>query len=158
MTPLIVLSDPLIYPFIQSAVRNTVKVPPPVPSKPKQANFPSGGQMGHGKTTGTFPGKSKSSAPQLPIGIQSGGTLPLPSKLEDPPAATVYPFSPEPPGAKDSGGQLLHKPQILTTSSIYSMYTQPQGALSRAPNRGSNFISGERCLCLPGHLNHLADR
>ncbi|XP_058651676.1 apoptosis-stimulating of p53 protein 2a [Onychostoma macrolepis] len=128
----------------QSAVRNTVKVPPPVPSKPKQANIPSGGQMGYGKTAGTFPGKSKSPAQQPPAGVQSGGTLPLPSKLEAPPAATVYPFSPEPPGAKDSGGQLLHKPQMLTTSSIYSMYTQPQtaqGALSRAQNRGSNFIS-----------------
>lgn len=125
----------------QSAVRNTVKVPPPVPSKPKQANLPSGGQMGYGKTAGTFPGKSKSSAQQPPADVQSGGTLPLPSKLEAPPAATVYPFSPEPPGAKDSGGQLLHKPQMLTTSSIYSMYTQPQGALSRGQNRGSNFIS-----------------
>ncbi len=158
MTPLKVLSDTLICPFIQSAVRNMVKVPPPVPSKPKQANLPSGGQMGYGKTAGTFPGKSKSSAQQPPADVQSGGTLPLPSKLEAPPAATVYPFSPEPPGAKDPGGQLLHKPQMLTTSSIYSMYTQPQGALSRGQNRGSNFISGERCLCSPGHPNHLADR
>uniref|UniRef100_A0A8C0Y5W7 Tumor protein p53 binding protein, 2a n=1 Tax=Cyprinus carpio carpio TaxID=630221 RepID=A0A8C0Y5W7_CYPCA len=128
----------------QSAVKNTVKVPPPVPTKPKQANLPSGGPMGYSKMTGTFPGKSKSSAQQPPAGIQSGGTLPLPSKLEAPPAATVHPFSPEPPGAKDSSGQLLHKPQMLTTSSIYSMYTQPQGiqgTLSRAQNRNSNFIS-----------------
>ncbi|XP_026080629.1 apoptosis-stimulating of p53 protein 2-like [Carassius auratus] len=127
-----------------SAVKNTVKVPPPVPTKPKQAILPSGGQMGYSKTAGTFPGKSKSSAQQPPAGVQSGGTLPLPSKLEAPPAATVHPFSPEPPGAKDSGGQLLRKPQMLTTSSIYSMYTQPQGtqgALSRSQNRGSNFIS-----------------
>ncbi|KAL0177121.1 hypothetical protein M9458_026015, partial [Cirrhinus mrigala] len=103
---------------------NTVKVPPPVPTKPKQPNLPSGGQMGYGKTaisSGTFPGKSKSSAQQPPAGPQSGNTLPLPSKLETPPAATVHPFSPEPPGAKDSGGQVLHKPQMLTTSSIYSI-------------------------------------
>uniref|UniRef100_A0A8C1V6X1 Tumor protein p53 binding protein, 2a n=1 Tax=Cyprinus carpio TaxID=7962 RepID=A0A8C1V6X1_CYPCA len=142
-------SEDLASPYAQSAVKNTVKVPPPVPTKPKQANLPSGGQMGYGKgalSTGTFPGKSKPSAQQLPTGSQSGGTLPLPSKQEAPPAATVYPFSLEPPGAKDSGGQVLHKPQMLTTSSIYSMYTQPhgvQGTLSRpqTQNRGSNFIS-----------------
>uniref|UniRef100_A0A8C2FPD2 Tumor protein p53 binding protein, 2a n=1 Tax=Cyprinus carpio TaxID=7962 RepID=A0A8C2FPD2_CYPCA len=142
-------SEDLASPYTQSAVKNTVKVPPPVPTKPKQANLPSGGQMGYGKgalSTGTFPGKSKPSAQQLPTGSQSSGTLPLPSKQEAPPAATVYPFSLEPPGAKDSGGQVLHKPQMLTTSSIYSMYTQPhgvQGTLSRpqTQNRGSNFIS-----------------
>ncbi|XP_048061949.1 apoptosis-stimulating of p53 protein 2a isoform X2 [Megalobrama amblycephala] len=144
---------------IQNAIKNTVKVPPPVPTKPKQPNLPSGGQMGYGKTAvnaGTFPGKSKSSAQQPPTGSQSalsqGGTLPLPSKLEAPPAATVHPFSPDPPGAKDSGGQILHKPQMVTTSSIYSMYTQQsvagkaqqqsmQGALGRAQTRSSNFIS-----------------
>ncbi|XP_050981979.1 apoptosis-stimulating of p53 protein 2a [Labeo rohita] len=131
----------------QSPVKNPVKVPPPVPTKPKQPNLPSGAQMGYGKmaiSAGTFPGKSKSSAQQPPTGSQSGNTLPLPSKLETPPAATVHPFSPDPPGAKDSGGQVLHKPQMLTTSSIYSMYTQPQGmqgALSRSQNRGSNFVS-----------------
>ncbi|XP_016097327.1 apoptosis-stimulating of p53 protein 2a isoform X1 [Sinocyclocheilus grahami] len=137
-------SEDLASPYTQSAVKNTVKVPPPVPTKPKQANLPSGGQMGYGKgalSAGTFPGKSKPSTQQLPTGSQSGSTLPLPSKQEAPPAATVHPFSLEPPGAKDSGGQVLHKPQMLTTSSIYSMYTQPQGALSRAQNRGSNFIS-----------------
>uniref|UniRef100_A0A671T887 SH3 domain-containing protein n=1 Tax=Sinocyclocheilus anshuiensis TaxID=1608454 RepID=A0A671T887_9TELE len=139
-------SEDLASPYTQSAVKNTVKVPPPVPTKPKQANLPSGGQMGYGKgalSAGTFPGKSKPSTQQLPTGSQSGSTLPLPSKQEAPPAATVHPFSLEPPGAKDSGGQVLHKPQMLTTSSIYSMYTQPQGALSRAQNqnRGSNFSS-----------------
>lgn len=133
----------------QSAIKNTVKVPPPVPTKPKQANLPSGGPMGYGKTAhnaGTFPGKSKPSAQQPPAGFQpalsQGNTLPLPSKLEAPPAATVHPFSPEPPGAKDPSGQILHKPQMLTTSSIYSMYTQQQqGALSRAQTRSGNFTS-----------------
>ncbi|XP_026135063.1 apoptosis-stimulating of p53 protein 2-like isoform X1 [Carassius auratus] len=138
-------SEDLVSPYTQSAVKNTVKVPPPVPTKPKQANLPSGGQMGYGKapSAGTFPGKSKPSAQQLPTGSQSGSTLP--SKQEAPPAATVFPFSLEPPGAKDSG-QVLHKPQMLATSSIYSMYTQPhgvQGTLSRpqTQNRGSSFIS-----------------
>lgn len=157
-------------PYTQNAIKNTVKVPPPVPTKPKQANLPSGGQMGYGKTAvnaGTFPGKSKSSAQQPPTGSQSalsqGGTLPLPSKLEAPPAATVHPFSPDPPGAKDSGGQILHKPQMVTTSSIYSMYTQQstagkaqqqsiQGALGRAQTRSSNFISGESACFLADHF------
>ncbi|XP_051506833.1 apoptosis-stimulating of p53 protein 2a isoform X1 [Myxocyprinus asiaticus] len=140
----------------QSAVKNTIKVPPPVPSKPKQANLPSGGQIGYTKmavSSGTFPRKSMSSTQQPPGGCRSGlgNTLPLPSKQEAPPAATVHPFSPEGHGAKDSGGQILHKPQTLATSSIYSMYTQQpttgktqpqgvQGALSRAQNH-SNFTS-----------------
>ncbi|XP_067276959.1 apoptosis-stimulating of p53 protein 2a isoform X2 [Pseudorasbora parva] len=129
----------------QSAIKNTVKVPPPVPTKPKQPSLPSGGQMGYGKTglnAGTFPGKSKSSAPQP--ALSQGNTLPLPSKLEPPPAATVHPFSPEPPGAKDPGAQILLKPQMLTTSSIYSMYTQQgalTGALTRAQTRSGNFTS-----------------
>uniref|UniRef100_A0AAR2LFN5 Tumor protein p53 binding protein, 2a n=1 Tax=Pygocentrus nattereri TaxID=42514 RepID=A0AAR2LFN5_PYGNA len=131
----------------QGAVKNTVKVPPPVPSKPRQVNLPSGGQIGYGKPgliTGTFPGKSKPAS-------QQHNTLPLPSKQEAPPAATVRPFTPEPPGAKDPSGQPFHKPQTLAASSIYSMYTkQPtpgkglqqgvQGALNRSQTR-NNFIS-----------------
>ncbi|XP_073729017.1 apoptosis-stimulating of p53 protein 2a isoform X1 [Misgurnus anguillicaudatus] len=123
----------------QSAVKNTIKVPPPVPSKPKQSNL-----------FGTFPGKSTSSTQHNHTGslsgLPQGNTLPPPSKQEPPLAATVHPFSPDPPGAKD-----LHKPQTVTTSSIYSMYTQQpataktqqqnaQGALNRAQNR-NNFIS-----------------
>ncbi|XP_056100887.1 apoptosis-stimulating of p53 protein 2a [Rhinichthys klamathensis goyatoka] len=121
----------------QSAVKNTVKVPPPVPSKPKQASLPK-----TGLNAGTFPGKSKPS-PQPPTGSQhalaQGSTLPLPSKPEAPPAATVHPFTPDPPGAKE----VLLKPQMLATSSIYSMYTQQSvtGALGRAQTRSSNFIS-----------------
>ncbi|XDV50998.1 hypothetical protein PO909_019957, partial [Leuciscus waleckii] len=121
----------------RSAVKNTVKVPPPVPSKPKQAGLPK-----TGLNAGTFPGKSKSTQ-QPPTGSQhalpQGSTLPLPSKPEAPPAATVHPFSPDPPGAKD----VLLKPQMLATSSIYSMYTQQSatGAPARVQTRGSNFIS-----------------
>ena len=135
-----------------------------MPSKPRQVNLPSGGQIGYGKpplNTGTFPGKSKPANQQQPTGPHSRGplpssqsnTLPLPSKQEAPPAATVRPFTPEPPGAKDPNGQAFHKPQTLAASSIYSMYTkQPtlgksfqqgvQGALNRTQNR-NNFISGE---------------
>ncbi|XP_072525810.1 apoptosis-stimulating of p53 protein 2a isoform X2 [Salminus brasiliensis] len=149
----------------QSAVKNTVKVPPPVPSKPRQVNLPSGGQIGYSKpglNTGTFPGKSKPASQQqqqqptgpharVPLPTVQSNTLPLPSKQEPPPAATVRPFTPEPPGAKDPGGQPFHKPQTLAASSIYSMYTkQPtpgkgfqqgvQGALNRSQTR-NNFVS-----------------
>uniref|UniRef100_A0AAR2JGJ9 Tumor protein p53 binding protein, 2a n=1 Tax=Pygocentrus nattereri TaxID=42514 RepID=A0AAR2JGJ9_PYGNA len=146
----------------QGAVKNTVKVPPPVPSKPRQVNLPSGGQIGYGKPgliTGTFPGKSKPASQQqstgphsrMPLPSSQSNTLPLPSKQEAPPAATVRPFTPEPPGAKDPSGQPFHKPQTLAASSIYSMYTkQPtpgkglqqgvQGALNRSQTR-NNFIS-----------------
>ncbi|XP_066518391.1 apoptosis-stimulating of p53 protein 2a isoform X2 [Hoplias malabaricus] len=144
----------------QSAVKHIVKVPPPVPSKPSKVNLPSGGQIGYGKpplNTGTFPGKSKPASQQQLTGAHSRGppsqsnTLPLPSKQEAPPAATVRPFTPEPPGTKDTGGQLFHKPQTLAASSIYSMYTKQttlgkglqagvQGALSRAQTRNT-FVS-----------------
>lgn len=153
----------LIFPLMQSAVKNAVKVPPPVPSKPRQVNLPPGGQIGYGKpalNTGTFPGKSKPASQQQPAGhsrvplpSSQSNTLPLPSKQEAPPAATVRPFTPEPPGAKDPAGQAFHKPQTLAASSIYSMYTkQPnpgkvfqqgiQGVLNRTQNR-NNFVSGE---------------
>uniref|UniRef100_A0A8B9R885 Tumor protein p53 binding protein, 2a n=1 Tax=Astyanax mexicanus TaxID=7994 RepID=A0A8B9R885_ASTMX len=137
--------------LFQTAVKNTVKIPPPVPSKPRQVNLPSGAQIGYSKTglnTGTFPGKSKPANQQQP----GSNTLPLPSKQEAPPAATVRPFTPEPPGAKDAAaGHSFQKPQTLAASSIYSMYTkQPtpgkpypqmvQGALNRSQTR-NNFIS-----------------
>ncbi|KAI7805287.1 putative apoptosis-stimulating of p53 protein 2, partial [Triplophysa rosa] len=111
----------------QSAVKNTVKVPPPVPSKPKQAGL-----------SGTFPGKSASSAQHTASlsGLPQRNTSPLPSKQEAPPAATVHPFSPDSPGAKD-----LRKPQTLTASSIYSMYTQQPTVVQRALNRSQNHNS-----------------
>uniref|UniRef100_A0A8B9JPI6 Tumor protein p53 binding protein, 2a n=1 Tax=Astyanax mexicanus TaxID=7994 RepID=A0A8B9JPI6_ASTMX len=146
-----------------TAVKNTVKIPPPVPSKPRQVNLPSGAQIGYSKTglnTGTFPGKSKPANQQqpgapharVPLPPVQSNTLPLPSKQEAPPAATVRPFTPEPPGAKDAAaGHSFQKPQTLAASSIYSMYTkQPtpgkpypqmvQGALNRSQTR-NNFIS-----------------
>lgn len=119
-------------PFNKSAVKNTVKVPPPVPSKPKQAVL-----------SGTLNGKSASSAQHTASlsGLPQGNTSLLPCIQDAPPAATVHPFSPDSSGAKD-----LRKPQTLTASSIYSMYTQQPTVVQRALNRSqnpNNFISGE---------------
>ncbi|KAM9449424.1 apoptosis-stimulating of p53 protein 2a isoform 2-T2 [Clarias gariepinus] len=126
----------------QNAAKIPVKVPPPVPSKPRQVNLPFPG-------AGTFPGKGKVSSQQqqqrTPLPAAQSNTLPLPSKQETPPAATVRPFTPEP---KDPP---MQKPQMVAASSIYSMYTKqaaagkglPQnvpGALNRSQNR-SNFVS-----------------
>ncbi|XP_046698865.1 apoptosis-stimulating of p53 protein 2a isoform X1 [Silurus meridionalis] len=124
----------------QNAAKNPVKVPPPVPSKPRQVNLPF-------PNAGTFPGKGKLSGQQqrTPLPPTQSNTLPLPSKQETPPAATVRPFTPEP---KEPS---IQKPQTVAASSIYSMYTkQPavskgiqqgiQGALNRSHNR-YNFVS-----------------
>ncbi|XP_041106001.1 apoptosis-stimulating of p53 protein 2-like isoform X2 [Polyodon spathula] len=119
--------------------------------------------------TGTFPGKTKpvNQQPQ-PLAQHSSQqiqqrtsvphsltgqnhTLPLPSKQETPPAATVHPFTPQPP-AKEAPSQSFHKPQTVTASSIYSMYTKQQtpgknfqqavqSALTRAQTRGTPFTS-----------------
>ncbi|XP_018595695.2 apoptosis-stimulating of p53 protein 2a isoform X3 [Scleropages formosus] len=127
-----------------------VKVPPPVPSKPKQVNFPSGALSAYGKpglNAGTFPGKAK------PPGMMSQShTLPLPPKQEPPPAAAVRPFTPELPTPKEPGSQAFQKPQTVAASSIYSMYTQrptpvktfqpvSQGSLPRGSGRSSAFVS-----------------
>uniref|UniRef100_A0A6Q2YUN9 Tumor protein p53 binding protein, 2a n=1 Tax=Esox lucius TaxID=8010 RepID=A0A6Q2YUN9_ESOLU len=138
-------SDDLVR-DIQSASK--VKVPPPVASKPKP---PSGIPYGKpGLKTGTFPKvKPPSQHPQgepqasVPLPPSQSHTLPLPSKQDPPPAATVRPFTPELP--KD-----LTKPKTLAASSIYSMYTQQpnpgkpfqpaiQGTLNRS--RGNGFVS-----------------
>ncbi|CAL9687518.1 unnamed protein product [Knipowitschia caucasica] len=115
-----------------------VKVPPPVPTKPKgPAVLPYGKAALH---TGTFP-KTKQPQPgpgRSPLPPSQSQTLPLPSKQELPPAATVRPFTPELP--KDRMG----KPKTLDANSIYSMYTQQsgiQGALSRAQGRTNGFTS-----------------
>ncbi|XP_029925738.1 apoptosis-stimulating of p53 protein 2a isoform X2 [Myripristis murdjan] len=136
----------------QSAAKPPVKVPPPVPSKPKG---PVVGPYGKpGLNTGTFPkAKPHSQQPQAaqgrgPLPPSQSQTLPLPAKQDAPPAATVRPFTPELP-SKDSS---LSKPQTLAASSIYSMYTQQpgpgksfqpgvQGALNRSQNRGNGFVS-----------------
>ncbi|KAM8852412.1 apoptosis-stimulating of p53 protein 2a isoform 1-T2 [Synchiropus picturatus] len=135
----------------QSAAKAPVKVPPPVPTKPKGPNVPYGKP---GYNTGTFPkAKPHSNEPQsthgrAPLPASQSQTLPLPSKQDTPPAATVRPFTPELP-SKDNN---LSKPQTLAASSIYSMYTQQpgpgktfqpgaQGALGRAQNRPNGFVS-----------------
>lgn len=129
-------------PCVQNAAKNPVKVPPPVPSKPRQVNLPFPG-------AGTFPGKGKASSQQqrTPLPPAQSNTLPLPSKQETPPAATVRPFTPEPKEPP------MQKPQTVAASSIYSMYTKQsitgkglqqgvQGVLNRSQNR-SNFVSSE---------------
>uniref|UniRef100_A0A674E716 Tumor protein p53 binding protein, 2a n=1 Tax=Salmo trutta TaxID=8032 RepID=A0A674E716_SALTR len=145
----------------QSAAKPPVKVPPPVASKPKA---PSGAPYGKpGLNTGTFPkAKPPSQHQQSQGGPQAhvtlppsqSQTLPLPSKQDPPPAATVRPFTPELP--KD-----LIKPQTLAASSIYSMYTQQptpgkpfppalQGALNRSQSRGNGFVSVYGKPVIPG--------
>ncbi|KAG7462903.1 hypothetical protein MATL_G00189650 [Megalops atlanticus] len=158
----------------QNAAKGPVKVPPPVPSKPKQVSLPPGSapsQPAYGKpllSAGTFPGKAKAAGQHQQPGQASWGpaassqshTLPLPSKQEAPPAAAVRPFTPELPAAKEHGPQGFQKPQMVAASSIYSMYTQQQtpgknfqvvqGALSRAQTRPSPFISVYGKPVIPG--------
>uniref|UniRef100_A0A1A8MHI4 Tumor protein p53 binding protein, 2 n=1 Tax=Nothobranchius pienaari TaxID=704102 RepID=A0A1A8MHI4_9TELE len=136
----------------QSAPKAPVKVPPPVPSKPKgPAAVP---YIKPGLNTGTFP-KAKPHSQQPPAAQGRGPlppsqsqTLPLPSKQDTPPAATVRPFTPELPSPKDTS---MTKPQTVAASSIYSMYTQQvgsgkpfqpgiQGALNRAQTRVNGFV------------------
>uniref|UniRef100_A0A665TW62 Tumor protein p53 binding protein, 2a n=1 Tax=Echeneis naucrates TaxID=173247 RepID=A0A665TW62_ECHNA len=124
----------------QSAPKAPVKIPPPVPSKPKGPTVVPYGKPG--LNTGTFPKAN-------PLTPSQSQTLPLPSKQDTPPAATVRPFTPELPSSKDAA---LTKPQTLAASSIYSMYTQQpgsnkpfqpglQGTLNRAQNRTNGFVS-----------------
>ncbi|XP_041645021.1 apoptosis-stimulating of p53 protein 2a isoform X2 [Cheilinus undulatus] len=137
----------------QSAPKAPIKVPPPVPTKPKGPGvLPYSKQ---GLNTGTFPkAKPHSQQPQATQGRNTlppsqSQTLPLPSKQDTPPAATVRPFTPELPSSKDTS---LSKPQTLAASSIYSMYTQQpgsgkpfqpgvQGALNRSQTRNNGFVS-----------------
>lgn len=142
----------------QSAAKAPVKVPPPVPSKPKG---PAGGPyIKPALNTGTFPkAKPPSQQPQAsqargPLPPTQSQTLPLPSKQDPPPAATVRPFTPELPSSKESS---LSKPQTLAASSIYSMYTQQggkihqpvaQGALNRSQTRGNGFVSSKNIITI----------
>ncbi|KAM4603921.1 apoptosis-stimulating of p53 protein 2-like [Polymixia lowei] len=140
--------------------------PPPVPSKPKL--FSQSGPRPFTKTpynTGTFPGKAKplSSFLRVPPPRPSHcHTLPLPPKQESPPAATVRPFTPEPPDAL-----ALQKPQTVAASSIYSMYTQQakayqqtgQGTLTRSQPRvyGKPVLpssGGQQCVGLDNGAVH----
>ncbi|XP_067375786.1 apoptosis-stimulating of p53 protein 2a isoform X4 [Channa argus] len=153
----------------QSAPKAPVKVPPPVPTKPKGP-----GVVPYGKTginTGTFPkAKSHSQQPQAaqsrsPLPPLQSQTLPLPSKQDTPPAATVRPFTPELPSSKDAN---LSKPQTLAASSIYSMYTQQsgsgkpnqsgvQGALTRAQTRTNGFVSVYSKPVIPSGASQLPE-
>ncbi|XP_064803339.1 apoptosis-stimulating of p53 protein 2-like [Oncorhynchus masou masou] len=128
------------------------KVPPPIPTKPPTFGKPP-------YSTGTFPGKAKPSASLhlcAPPPIHSH-TLPLPSKQEAPPAATVRPFTPDPPEST-AAVPVLQKPQTVAASSIYSMYTQQPrtggGTLTRTQPRvyGKPVIS-----CSGGQQSLLAD-
>ncbi|XP_035519162.1 apoptosis-stimulating of p53 protein 2a isoform X7 [Morone saxatilis] len=146
----------------QSASKAPVKVPPPVPTKPKGPGVVPYGKPG--LNTGTFPKtKPHNQQPQAaqgrsPLPPSQSQTLPLPSKQDTPPAATVRPFTPELPSSKDSS---MTKPQTLAASSIYSMYTQQpgsgkpfqpgvQGALNRSQSRTNGFVSVYGKPVIPG--------
>ncbi|GCB70320.1 hypothetical protein scyTo_0010755, partial [Scyliorhinus torazame] len=122
---------------IQIGNKNVVKVPPPVPSKPKQISLPYFGpsssvSAGENKpeyssqkltgTVGTIVNKLKPT--------QTGGSQHCVSNVqlhpspEAPPAATVRPFTPQP--SKEPPPQPLKKPETVAASSIYTMYTQQQ--------------------------------
>lgn len=131
---------------LQAANKNVAKVPPPVPSKPKQINLPYFGQTNQSpsdmKPDGPAPqlsaavasmgGKPKPTVQQQRGLLAPGGpsvgpadqTLPPGSKQESPPAAAVRPFTPQP--SKDALLPPFRKPQTVAASSIYSMYTQHQ--------------------------------
>ncbi|KAM4861160.1 apoptosis-stimulating of p53 protein 2 [Thomomys bottae] len=130
----------------QAANKNVAKVPPPVPTKPKQINLPYFGQTNQPpsdmKPDGnpqqlptaltSMGNKSKPAAgqqqrvllsPSTPAGAQDQ-TLSPGCKQESPPAAAVRPFTPQP--SKDALLPAFRKPQTVAASSIYSMYTQHQ--------------------------------
>ncbi|XP_059533390.1 apoptosis-stimulating of p53 protein 2 isoform X2 [Myotis daubentonii] len=154
----------------QAANKNG-KVPPPVPSKPKQINLPYFGQ------TNASPSDMKPDGNplQLSAAVASVGNKPKPAgqpqrgllapgapsggqdpalvpgaKQESPPAAAVRPFTPQP--SKEAGLPPFRRPQTVAASSIYSMYTQHQApgksfqqavqsALTKAQPRGPHFPS-----------------
>ncbi|XP_075719515.1 apoptosis-stimulating of p53 protein 2 isoform X2 [Rhinoderma darwinii] len=135
----------------QSANKNVTKVPPPVPSKPKQINLPHYGQVAQSPPAESKPevvpgrtpaaGKQKG-APQQRIPVPPSQDIPPPAKMEIPPAVAVRPFTPQP--VKEPPPPPFRKPQMVAASSIYSMYTQHQkpgknysvhGALNRAQTR-----------------------
>ncbi|XP_041034606.1 apoptosis-stimulating of p53 protein 2-like [Carcharodon carcharias] len=122
---------------IQTGNKNVVKVPPPVPSKPKQISLPYFGPSslaspGENKpeyspqkltgTVGTIVNKLK---PTQTAGPQHcASNVQLHPSPEAPPAATVRPFTPQP--SKEPPSQSLKKPETVAASSIYTMYTQQQ--------------------------------
>lgn len=159
--------------MLQAVNKNVAKVPPPVPTKPKQIHLPYFGQTAQSPSDM----KPDGNAQQLPIaatsvgaklkpagpqarmllspGAPSGGqdqVLSPASKQESPPAAAVRPFTPQP--SKDTFPPAFRKPQTVAASSIYSMYTQQQApgknfqqavqsALTKTQPRGPHFSSGK---------------
>ncbi|MEE6509420.1 hypothetical protein FKM82_025997 [Ascaphus truei] len=144
----------------QAANKNVAKVPPPVPSKPKQLNLPYYGQanqppMSDPKSDGISQkpppashGNNQKAAPHPPhpsqqrVPIPPSHEHPPPAKGDNPPAVAVRPFTPQP--AKEPPPPPFRKPQTVAASSIYSMYTQQQtpgknptvhSALGRAQTR-----------------------
>ncbi|XP_032322513.1 apoptosis-stimulating of p53 protein 2 [Camelus ferus] len=148
----------------QAANKNVAKVPPPVPSKPKQINLPYFGQTNQSPSdikpdgnpqqssaaVASMGNKPKTAGQQqrvlLSPGVPSVGqadqTLPPGSKQESPPAAAVRPFTPQP--SKDTLLPPFRKPQTVAASSIYSMYTQHQ-----AP--GKNFQQAVQSALTKSH-------
>lgn len=155
----------------QAANKNVAKVPPPVPTKPKQINLPYFGQTNQPpsdikadgnlqlSTAATSMGNKLKPAgqqprlvlsPSMPSGVQDQVLSPVP-KQESPPAAAVRPFTPQP--SKDTLPPTgFRKPQMVAASSIYSMYTQHQApgknfqqavqsALTKTHTRGPHFSS-----------------
>nr|XP_012606674.1 apoptosis-stimulating of p53 protein 2 isoform X3 [Microcebus murinus] len=155
----------------QASNKNVAKVPPPVPTKPKQINLPYFGQTNQPpsdikpdgnpqqlSTTVASMGNKPKLAGQQPRVLLSPSVpatgqdqTPSPgSKQESPPAAAVRPFTPQP--SKDTLLPPFRKPQTVAASSIYSMYTQHQApgknfqqavqsALTKTHTRGPHFSS-----------------
>ncbi|XP_043916133.1 apoptosis-stimulating of p53 protein 2 [Protopterus annectens] len=146
---------------ISKEVQSTqkVKVPPPVPTKPKQVNLSYFGPDASPQKSSSAAGSKLKPATQqqsqsssqhrvsvTPAVVGSNANSSAPSKQETPPAATVRPFTPQP--AKEVPSQSYRKPLIVAASSIYSVYTQQQtpgknfqqavqSALTRGPARNS---------------------
>ncbi|GCC34374.1 hypothetical protein chiPu_0012847 [Chiloscyllium punctatum] len=120
-----------------TANKNVVKVPPPVPSKPKQISLPC---FGPSNLAAIAENKPESITQKLPGNVgtlvnklkptQTSGpqhcasSVQIHSSPEAPPAATVRPFTPQP--SKEPPPQPLKKPETVAASSIYTMYTQQQ--------------------------------
>lgn len=131
---------------LQAANKNVAKVPPPVPTKPKQISLPYFGQTNQSPSDSKPDGnpqqlsaavpasvgsKPKPAGPQPRVLLGPGApslgqdqALAASSKQESPPAAAVRPFTPQP--SKDSLLPPFRKPPTVAASSIYSMYTQQQ--------------------------------
>lgn len=170
-----------LYMYVfQAANKNVTKVPPPVPSKPKQINLPYFGQTNQSASdtkpdgnlqqlsaaVASVGNKPKTGQQQRLMGSPGppsagqGQVLSPAGKQESPPAAAVRPFTPQP--SKDTALPPFRKPQTVAASSIYSMYTQHQApgknfqqavqsALTKTHSRGPHFSTGKvRGLILTG--------